>query len=163
MTILWSSAEQTAIRPISANNLTRKFNALAELTQQKDLRPLVGFDMFQDLIQNPTSTANATLLDGTSYTYNGRTFTFDGLKYVLAHLFFANYITDNVEDTFTGMVVKSNEDSQPASAGDKKNLQNMARETAMQYWEDCKQYIEANIGNYPYYDCKPPNKRLITF
>ena len=79
MQILWSSSEQTAIRPISANNLTRKFNALAELTQQKDLRPLVGFDMFQDLIQNPTSTANATLLDGDSYTYNGRIFAFDGL------------------------------------------------------------------------------------
>ena len=163
MQILWSSSEQQAIRPISANNLTRKFNALAELTQQKDLRPLVGFDMFQDLIQNPTSTANAALLDGESYAYNGRTFTFDGLKYVLAHLFFANYITDNVEDTFTGMVVKSNEDSQPASAGDKKNLQNMARETAMQYWEDCKMYIEANIASFPYYDCKPPNKRLIVF
>jgi len=163
MTILWSQAEQTAIRPISANNLARKFNALAELTQQKDLRPLLGFDMYQDLIQNPASPANATLLDGDSYTYNGRTFTFDGLKYVLAHLFFANYITDNIEDTFTGMVVKSNEDSQPASQGDKKNLQNMARETAMQYWEDCKHYIEAHIGSYPYYDCKPPNKRLITF
>ena len=163
MQILWSQSEQQVIRPISANNLTRKFNALAELTQQKDLRPLVGFDMFQDLIQNPTSTANAALLDGATYIYVGRNFTFDGLKYVLAHLFFANYITDNVEDTFTGMVVKSNEDSQPASQGDKKNLQNMARETAMQYWEDCKQYIEANIGNYPYYDCIPPNKRLITF
>ena len=163
MNVLWSSAEQQAIRPISANNITRKFNQLAELTQQKDLRPLLGWDMFQDLIQNPTSAANALLLDGTSYVYNGITYTFDGLKYVLAHLFFANYITDNVEDTFTGMVVKANEDSQPASAGDKKNLQNMARETAMQYWEDCRIYIEANGALFPYYDCKPPNKRLIVF
>ena len=163
MIVLWSQAEQQAIKPISDNNITRKFAKLAELTQMKDLRPLLGFDMFHDLIQNSTTTANTALLDGATYAYNGRSFTFDGLKYVLAHLFFANYITDNIEDTFSGMVVKSNEDSQPASAGDKKNLQNMARETAMQYWEDCKQYIEANIGNYPYYDCKPPNKRLITF
>lgn len=163
MTILWTQAEQTAIKPISANNLARKFNGLAEITQQKDLRPLLGWDMFQDLIQNPSTTANAALLDGATYTYNGITYTFDGLKYVLAHLFFANYIIDNIEDTFTGMVVKSNEDSQPASAGDKKNLRDMARETAMQYWYDCQQYIEANSSLFPYYNCKPPNKRLIVF
>ena len=163
MTILWSSSEQQAIKPISANNISRKFNSLAELTQQKDLRPLLGWEMFQDLVNNPTVGANATLLDGGNFTYNGKTYSFDGLKYVLAHLFFANYITDNIEDTFIGMVVKANEDSQPASQGDKKNLQNMARETAMQYWEDCKMYIEANIASFPYYDCKPPNKRLIVF
>ena len=59
MNLLWTSAEQQTIRPISANNLARKFDRLAELTQVKDLKPLVGYDMFQDLIQHPTSTANA--------------------------------------------------------------------------------------------------------
>jgi len=163
MTILWTQSDQTAIRPISANNLARKFDRLAELTQVKDLKPLLGYDMFQDLIQNPESTANAALLAGGTFTYNGVTYTFDGLKYVLANFFFANYIVDNLEDTFTGFVTKSNEDSQPASQGDKKNLRDMAIETAMQYWEDCKRYIEANSSDFPYYDCtKPQNNRLIT-
>jgi hypothetical protein len=163
MTILWTSANQQTIRPISDNNLTRKFARLAELTQVKDLKPLLGWDMFQDLIQNPTSTANAALLDGATYTYNSVTYIFDGLKYVLANFLFANYIVDNLEDTFTGFVTKSNEDSQPASAGDKKNLRDLAVETAMQYWEDCKKYIEANSSLFPYYDVKPVNRRLITF
>ena len=163
MTILWTSNEQQTIRPISENNLTRKFNRLAELTQIKDLKPLLGYDMFQDLIQNPTATANAKLLSGGTFTYNGVTYTFDGLKYVLANFFFANYVVDSPEDTFTGFVVKSNEDSQPASAGDKKNLRDLAIETAMQYWIDCKEYIEANSSDFPYYDCsKPQNNRLIT-
>ena len=162
MTILWTQSDQTAIRPISANNLARKFDRLAELTQVKDLKPLVGYDMFQDLIQHPTSTANAALLAGDTFTYNGVTYTFDGLKYVLANFFFANYIVDNLEDTFTGFVTKSNEDSQPASQGDKKNLRDLAVETALQYWEDCKKYIEANSSLFPYYNCRPRSNRLIT-
>ena len=162
MTILWTQSDQTAIRPISANNLARKFDRLAELTQVKDLKPLLGYDMFQDLIQNSETTANAALLAGGTFTYNGVTYTFDGLKYVLANFFFANYIVDNLEDTFTGFVTKSNEDSQPASAGDKKNLRDLAIETALQYWEDCKKYIEANSSLFPYYNCKPRSNRLIT-
>ena len=162
MTILWTQNDQTAIRPISANNLARKFDRLAELTQVKDLKPLLGYDMFQDLIQNSGTTANAALLAGGTFTYNGVTYTFDGLKYVLANFFFANYIVDNLEDTFTGFVTKSNEDSQPASQGDKKNLRDLAIETAMQYWEDCKKYIEANSSLFPYYNCKPRSNRLIT-
>ena len=162
MTILWTQSDQTAIRPISANNLARKFDRLAELTQVKDLKPLLGYDMFQDLIQNSGTTANAALLAGGTFTYNGVSYTFDGLKYVLANFFFANYIVDNLEDTFTGFVTKSNEDSQPASQGDKKNLRDLAIETALQYWEDCKKYIEANSSLFPYYDCKPRSNRLIT-
>jgi len=163
MNALWLSSEQQTIRPISANNIDRKFARLAELTMVKDLKPLLGFDMFQDLIQNSSETANAKLLAGGTYTYNGVTYTFDGLKYVLANFLFANYIVDNLEDTFTGFVTKSNEDSQPASSGDKKNLRDLAVETAMQYWEDCKKYIEANSSDFPYYDCKPVNRRMITF
>ena len=80
MTILWTQSDQTAIRPISANNLARKFDRLAELTQIKDLKPLLGYDMFQDLIQNSGTTANAALLAGGTFTYNGVTYTFGGLS-----------------------------------------------------------------------------------
>ena len=87
MNLLWTSAEQQTIRPISANNLTRRFDRLAELTQVKDLKPLLGYDMFQDLIQKSATTANAKLLTGGTFTYNGVSYTFDGLKYVLANFF----------------------------------------------------------------------------
>ena len=43
MTALWLSSEQQTIRPISDNNLTRKFNRLAEVTLIKDLKPLIGY------------------------------------------------------------------------------------------------------------------------
>jgi hypothetical protein len=75
MNILWTQNEQQTIRPVSANNIDRKFNRLAELTQIKDLKPLLGYDMFQDLIQNSSETANAELLNGGTFTYNGVTYT----------------------------------------------------------------------------------------
>jgi len=162
MIILWSLQEQQATRPISDNNASRKFNNLAYDTQIKDLKPLLGFDMFQDLIQNPTTTANTLLLSGGTYTYNGITYQFEGLKKVLCYLFYANYVMDNLQDTFHGFVTQNTEDSTAASSGDKKNLRDQNHEIAMQHWVDCKHFIECNYANYPYFNCRTQNNRLIT-
>jgi len=162
MNILWTQAEQTATRPISDNNITRKFQQLAYDTQIKDLKPLLGFDMFQDLIQNPTTVANALLLSGGTYTYNGVTYQFEGLKKALCYFFYANYIMDNLQDTFHGFVTQNTEDSTAASSGDKKNLRDQNREIAMRIWEDCKIFIEYNSVNYPLFNCRTHNHRIIT-
>ena len=155
--------ELQAIKPISANN-AGKFDQLIIETEIKDLKPLLGYEFYQDLMSNPDTEANGKLLDGGTFTVNGITYSFAGLKSVIAYFFYANYVmTSWYADTFTGFVTKSNEDSQPASQGDKKNLRDLAVETALQYWEDCKKYIEANSSDFPYYDCgKPRNNRLIT-
>jgi hypothetical protein len=161
MAALWTSTNQQAIKPISANNLG-KFDNLALETQIKDLKPLIGFDMFQDLLQNPTATANKALLDGGEYTYNGVTYEFKGLIYVLCYFFYANYVmTSWYADTFTGFVAKNHDDAQPASSGDKKNLRDLNVEIAMQYWEDCKHFIAANSSDYPYFLCTTPNRKMI--
>jgi hypothetical protein len=158
---LWTIANQQAIKPISANNVG-KFDTLALETQIKDLKPLIGFDMFQDLLQNPTETANKALLDGGEYTYNGVTYEFKGLIYVLCYFFYANYVmTSWYADTFTGFVSKNHDNAQPASSGDKKNLRDLNIEIALQYWEDCKHYIMANSSDYSYYNCTPKNRKMI--
>jgi hypothetical protein len=159
MALLLHSEQQT-IKAISANN-AGKFDDLLKETLIKDLKPLLGFDFYQDLIQNPTSTANALLLSGGTYTYNSVTYKFEGLKTVIAYFLFANYVMSNLADTFTGFVTKTNEDSQPASSGDKKNLRDMNREIALQHWEDCKHFIIANSSDYTYYECKKNNRLII--
>ena len=161
MAYLWTISEQQAIKAFSANNAGR-FDEIADITQIKDLKPLIGFDFYQDLIQNPATPANARLLDGDTYTYNGVTYEFKGLKYVLAYLWYANYVMSNMVDTFTGFVVKSNEDSQPASSGDKKNLRDINREVAMSHWEDCKNFLTVNSVDYPYFYFKRNVRKIIT-
>jgi len=161
MTPLLTISEQQAIKAISANN-TGKFDDLLAETVIKDIKPLLGFDFYQDLIQNPTSTENALLLSGGTYMYNGVTYSFEGLKTVIAYFLFANYVMSNLVDTFTGFVTKNNEDSQAASSGDKKNLRDMNREIAMQHWDDCKAFIASSTVSFPYYLTTRSN-RIITF
>lgn len=157
---LWTANEQQSIKPISANNAS-KFTLLAEETQIKDLKPLIGYDFYQDLIQSPESVANTALLDGGTYVYNGVSYSFRGLKVVLAYFFFANYVMSSwFTDTFAGFVTKTHEDAQPVSSGDKKNMRDMNIEVAMQEWTDCLHFIAANSQDYPYY-IKTTNRKMI--
>lgn len=153
-------AEQQTIKPISANN-TGKFDGLLKETLVKDIKPLLGYDFYNDLIQNETTTANAALLSGGTYEDGGVAYKYEGLKTVIAYFLFANYVMSNLVDTFTGFVTKSNEDSQPASSGDKKNLRDINTEIAMQHWDGCKRFLQANSEDYPYYVCKTRNNRMI--
>lgn len=153
-------AEQQTIKPISANN-TGKFDGLLKETLVKDIKPLLGYDFYNDLIQNETTTANAALLSGGTYEDGGVTYKYEGLKTVIAYFLYANYVMSNLVDTFTGFVTKSNEDSQPASSGDKKNLRDINTEIARQHWDDCKRFLRANSEDYPYFVCTTRNNRMI--
>ena len=157
---LWTVNEQQTIKAISSNN-TSKFALLAEETQIKDLKPLIGYDFYQDLIQNYSTVANAKLLAGGTYTYNGGTYKFNGLKYALAYFLYANYVmTSFFSDTFTGFVTKTHDDAQPVSSGDKKNLRDINVEIAMQEWNDCLHYIASNSASFPYY-IKTTNRKMM--
>lgn len=149
--VLWTYAEQQVIRPISENN-QMKFAKIAEETQAKDLQELIGFDFYQDLIQNPLTTANAALMDGGNYTVSGINYFHEGLKYVLAYLFFARYLTESENfDTFVGLVHTNIDNSQRLSAGDQKNYILQFRQVAYKYWEETEQFILNNLTDYPYY------------
>jgi len=154
---LWTLTEQQTIKPVSGNFPLAKFDQMATETQVEDLQKLLGYDFYQDIIQNPTSTANAALLAGGTYTYNSVTYIFAGLKYVLAYLLFARYIKQSgISDTFGGMVKKNFEDSRELNNGDEKNLHNDFRKIAFKYWDECKCYIYAHSTDFPYYYSDPP-------
>lgn len=160
MALLWTYSEQQEIKPISANFPSDKFEEMANEIQVEDLQNLIGFDFYQDLIQNPTKTAYAELLDGGTYEYNSITYIFKGLKYVLAYLFFAKYIKHSgIEDTFGGFVKKNFEDSRETNQGEKKNYHNDFRKIAFKYWDECTCYMKANSSDFPYYYTDPLPRR----
>jgi hypothetical protein len=159
MIILWTQVDQQAIKPISGNRI-KDFDKIAEETQINDLSPLMGFDFFQDIIQNSTATWNASLLAGGTYTYNSLTYVYSGLKYALAYFFYARYIEQSGEfDTFSGMVKKNMQDSEALDIGTIKNRMNTARKTANLYWQDCDRFILANSANFPYSLYNPINRQ----
>ena len=157
MALLWTLSDQQAIKPISPNFPEPKWNQLANEVQVNDLQKLIGFDFYQDLIQNSTSTANAALLDGGSYVYNSVTYVYSGLKYVLSYLLFAQYIKhSSIHDTFGGFVHKQFEESREINKGEQSNYHNDFRKVAFKYWEECACFMRANSDDYPYFFTDPP-------
>ena len=50
--LLWTYANQQTIKPIAANFPQTKFEQIMEETQVEDLQKLLGFEFYQDIIQN---------------------------------------------------------------------------------------------------------------
>lgn len=157
MANLWTHTEQQDIKPISPNFPQEQFNQIAEEVQVEDLQKLLGFNFYQDLIQNPDSDENAALLDGGTYETGGITYFYKGLKYVLAYFLYARYIrVSKIKDTYGGFVEKKFEESQGLNNGDESNHYVSFRKIAFKYWEECVCFIKVNSTDYPYY-CPEPS------
>ena len=157
MTLLWTYADQQEIKPVSTNFPQAKFEQMAAEVQVNDLQKLLGFDFYQDIIQNPTDTWNAALLDGGTYEHNSVTYTYSGLKYVLAYFLFAQYVKHNsIKDTFGGFVKQQFEDSREINKGEQANYHNDFRKIAFKYWEECMCFMRANTTRFPYFYTDPP-------
>ena len=108
--------------------------------------------LYQDLIQDPTSAKYVMLKDGATWTLSGKTYKMMGLKYVLAYLFYANYVEQVATvDTFSGMVQHTFAEAQRAESSEIRRIASMNREIAARYWEEVKLYIENNLSTYPEY------------
>lgn len=159
-TLLWTYADQQTIKPISANFPRGEFEQIMEEVQVEDLQKLLGFDFYQDIIQNPTGTWNAKLLDGGEYEYNSVTYFYEGLKYVLAYFAYARYVKiSSKKDTATGFVSKQFEDSRQINVGKELNLHKDFTKIAFKYWEECQKFLSANSSEFSYYYTDPLPRR----
>lgn len=151
MTTIVNYTEQQQVKPISDNNAER-FDQIMVETEVKDLQPLLGMSLYQDLIQDPTSAKYVTLKDGATWTLSGKSYKMMGLKYVLAYLFYANYVEQVATvDTFSGMVQHTFAEAKRAESSEIRRIASMNREIAARYWEEVKLYIENNLSTYPEY------------
>ena len=170
MALLWTYANQQSIKPIAANFPQTPFEQIMAEVQVEDLQKLLGFDFYQDIIQNPTDTWNAKLLDGGTYEYNSITYIYSGLKYVLAYFAYARYVRiSSKKDTYGGFVGKRFEDSQQINTGDESNLYKDFRKIAYKYWGECQKFMSANATRFTYYYTDPlpsrcwPSDEMQTF
>jgi hypothetical protein len=136
---LWTLVEQQAIKPLNSNN-TGLFAQLQTEVECNDLVKYLGFEFYQDLKRNPTT--YTTLLAGGTYTVNGVTYTFDGLKHVCAYLLYARYVEQSyIQDTFSGFVQHTGENFRQISGAEMKNRAAAFREIAGTLWDECKNYL----------------------
>lgn len=145
-------SKQQEIKPISNNNANR-YDQLALEVENSELLDLISIEMYQDLLNNPTTTDNANLLNGCSFTNgNGNTITHHGLRYVLAYLNYSRYIAESsIVDSYTGFVQQNRQESTHISDGLITRMQNANRKIALTAWETIREFLDLNYTQYPYW------------
>jgi len=124
---------------------------MATEVQYVKLKELMGADFYQDVINNAETTANAKLIDGGTYTKDGVTYEFAGLKYVLSFLFYERYIMEiDAQDTYAGIMQNENTNARHSAYAQKKNMGQVMKILAERHWRDCRDYVCENSSDFPY-------------
>lgn len=138
-------------RQISKSVKDITINQYIDDAQITDLCPLLGEQFYFSILANPSNYED--LLNETEYQYNGATIKMAGLKKVLSLFAYARYILHGTQtDTPFGYVEKQYQDSTPVSRPNRKEIYKSNQQTAMQYWEQVKAYLNRNATDYPFWN-----------
>jgi hypothetical protein len=114
-----------------------------------DLKPLLGEDLYADLVANTGDSKYIDLMEGKVYTCNGKNYSFNGLKSVLSNFAYARYVVfSSFIDTPFGLVTKSNQDSQPVGGSDKRMMGKAAEQAAYSYFNEVRDFLNRNTTIY---------------
>ena len=151
--------QQQTIKPISANwaNQAKVNGGVSNFVQleieveQNEMSKLLGMALLLDIQTNPTDAKYVDLLDGKTFeNCLDQTVKFYGIRYQIAYMNFSEYIpTSQIADTFTGMVQKNRNETQPISQGTIKQQQARVREIALTDFEVMKVFLNENTDIYP--------------
>lgn len=120
--------------------------------QDQDLRPILGDGLYYQLMQTPTATIYSELLNGKSYTYNGQTVYFDGLKPMLGYFTLARLIQNNqINIVRFGVVSKVVNQSQNVDPQVLRQVVNEMRSNAMTYKNQVDTFLLNNQSTYTLY------------
>jgi hypothetical protein len=135
-----------AAKQLSNNNYREKFNQCVREAQLQDLKPLLGRDLFNDLLRETTvtnSTKYTELMDGGDYLDGTKTYYNVGVKAVLIEYVYARLIMfgDVVNNPF-GFTNKSNDqNSKLLDIGTKKTNYNNGRQQAYDLWLELRRFL----------------------
>lgn len=134
--------------------------------QDLDLKEIVCREFYYDILKNFQQPEYQKLIHGETYTDSeGNEIEYKGIKAVLVYFAYARYILrGHITDTPFGMVQKTNEFSQPVSSAEKREVRDRSRIDAMNYWQECKIYLDQHVQLFPKWKecsdcgCKGSNK-----
>jgi len=142
------------VEKVAANfdEIKRKSYTIA--VQQGNLRPLIGAGLYFDLMANPTSANNLLLINGDSYTKDGATVQYYGIKQYLVYFWLAMSLRRSATNmTEIGPVGFTNEGTTENSR-DRSALENSYKTSALAYGNDIIDYLDAKQTDYPLYKGK---------
>jgi hypothetical protein len=132
-----------------------------------DIQPMLGMALFYEIasqIDADTVTAlNGKVLNGSTYTYNDETISFQGVKAALCYYSFARYTKrSGVHFTATGVVNKTSDFSEPISDKTRQRLSSDDTALADALKLEVIDYLNRTAASYPLWVCKT-KKRTSTF
>lgn len=138
-------------------NEVKLLNQYIVEAQEFDLRPFLGdglyMALYDDYFNSPSLETYSDLYNGSTYTFNGKTYKHEGIVSVLAYYSYARYLSDsNVKSTATGMRTKVNEFSEPISSQDVSRMMSQARSGGVVYQERVKLFLDRNYLSYPLWE-----------
>jgi hypothetical protein len=138
--------------------------------QMMDVKPWLGDALLVELLAQaatvpPTFTpANTLLLEGGQYTYQNKTYLFQGLKACIIYYAFGRFTSRTPYNyTAAGVTVKETEFSSPASDKAVQRLATEALLTGASYKEDVQLYLRRKQTDYPLFKCSTRTGRPRTF
>lgn len=153
------------VKPFSEGlNDSKRVNPYIIEAERIDLVNVIGDAFYTDLVdglaESPVQAKWSNLIDGLSYTYNNRNYTFWGLKYALAYWSYARLIqSQQINIVSSGLVRKTFDNSEVLDTRAIKIEVDKCNEIAMSYARQCIDYIKRNISTYPTFDCGDEGKQ----
>jgi hypothetical protein len=106
-----------------------------------DLQPVLGAELLGKVDTNALGAYN-NLINGCTYVYDLKTYTFKGLKKALAYFVFARLKRGNSSQvTAFGNVVKIDPNSEPETEKSIARVSNECYDVGVAYLQDCMDYV----------------------
>ena len=147
---LINASDIRAVRDLSNQIKDNKINPIISDAEMSDLRPLLGEALFYAIKKTPLDYSD--LLNGGEYTVNGNTYYHFGVKRLLIELAYVRYMFDSSDvSTPFGVIDKNFTDGTHTSRERAKELSNLRKKTANDYWLGIENYLINNSTLYPLY------------
>lgn len=129
--------------------------------QDFDLRPFLGDQLYFDLIADQEAKANATeeapytekygdLLRGSTYTYNGVSYTHEGLIPILCYFAYSRYVLGSgAHSTRYGIVQKKTDYSDPATEKTLARLSGQSESAAIVFQQRVRNFLNRKSSDFP--------------
>lgn len=149
---------QVTYKHITSNLPASKFNMYLEEAQELDVRPLLGDELYIDLLdeaaESPQFSTYSDLMNGSVYQYGTipKRYKHEGLVAVLSYYTYSRYLASaGSNSTPFGMVEKVNEYSKPTSEKRIASLIAQAQSGGRARWERVQRFLIHKRADYPLY------------
>ena len=132
----------------------KNFKRFVYEAQFIDLRELMCESFYNDLVSNYTNSIYQNLLVGGSYTFEDKTYYYEGLEICLSYFAYARFISEsNIQSTSFGMVRKNSQESERASQRELEAIAQKNTERALLLFQSTKLFLDRNEETYTFWEC----------